>query len=111
MIRPVPYLGIGNPIKMIRSGESLSFSFDRGGETITGWECTINVVQEMGGTLLVDRTISPDQCSKWTGEVKSTETATMASPETYRLVATIANDATNEQETVVTRFRVTDNWV
>lgn len=111
MIRTVPYQGIGSPISIIAAGASLPFAFDRGAEDVAGWSCAISVVETAGDTPLISRAIALDADDKWTGELTSTETAGLASPATYRLIANITNAATASQETTVTRFRVTDSWV
>jgi hypothetical protein len=111
MIRTVPYQGIGNPIAIIAAGASLPFEFDRGDEDVTGWACDISVVETAGDTPLLTRSIALDANRKWSGSLTSTETTALTAPATYRLVANITNAATDEKETAVTRFRVTDSWV
>ena len=110
-MRAVPLNLIGNPIAIITAGTSLPFAFDRDSEDPTGWTCTIRVVERAGDTPLIERVIPLDAESKWTGELTSTETASLASPANYRLVAHITKATTDEQETSITRFRVTDSWV
>lgn len=101
---------MGNPINVIRKGESLPFVFDRGGESIDGWICTIEVKNFPGDTALISRVITADG-NTWPGFLTSTETA-LLDVGNYRLIGVLTNATTDQEEqiTETTRFNVTDSW-
>lgn len=96
-------------IQTIKKGESLPFVFDRGGESIEGWVCTIEVKKIPDDTSLVTRIIPPVE-NTWPGFLTSGETDTFP-PGTYRLIGGLVNSGTNEEEQVPNRFNVADSWV
>ncbi len=95
-------------ITILRTGESLPFEFDRGGESISGWVCVIEVRKYPGDTALISRTISPTG-ETWEGFLTSTETALLAIG-LYRLIGLLTNSVTDEEEQVPLRFNVTEAW-
>ncbi len=101
---------MANEIQIVRQGESLSFTFDRDGEEISGWTCTINVKIYSSDTSLITRTIEPDENNReWNGYLTSTETSAL-SVATYRLIGILTDSETDEEEQIVIRFRITDSW-
>ena len=101
---------MGNEITVVRKGESLPFVFDRAGESIDGWVCTIEVKKVPSDSSLITRVITPDG-DTWPGFLTSTETSALAIG-TYRLIGALTNSSTNEEEqiTETTRFNITDSW-
>lgn len=93
---------------VVRKGESLPFVFDRGGESVVGWTCTIEVKKFPGDTSLITRVI-PLVNNKWPGFLTSGETDTL-DPGPYRLIGLLENTGTNEEEQVILRFNITDTW-
>jgi hypothetical protein len=97
-------------IQVIRAGESLPFSFDRSGASITGWTCQINVKNFPQDTAIIQRTIEPETSAGWTGFLTSTETAALSNGLFY-LIALLDNATTDEEEQVPVRFQVSTPWV
>lgn len=101
---------MGNAIEIVRQGESLSFTFDREGESIEGWTCVINVKVYPSDTSLITRTIEPDESEQqWSDYLTSTETAAL-DVATYRLIGILTNSSTDEEEQIPIRFQITSNW-
>lgn len=100
---------MGNPITLIKKGESLPFAFDRGGATIVGWVCTIKATRYPGDTPAVDRVIVPTG-SEWIGFLTSAETAALAAG-LWRLTGLLTNATTGERESVPVRFNLAEAWV
>ena len=101
---------MANEIQIVRKGESLSFTFDRGGDSIEGWTCTINVKIYPDDTSLITRTIEPDETKQeWNGYLASTETESL-DVATYRLIGVLTESDTNEEEQIPIRFRITSAW-
>ncbi len=97
-------------ITVIRQGESLDFTFDRSGESIVSWICTINVKQFPGDTSLITRVIAPDSTANtWQGFLTQTETDAL-DPGLYMLIGILTNSSTDEEEQVPVRFNVTPSW-
>ncbi len=102
---------MANGFTILRKGESLPFVFDRSGESIEGWICTIEVKEFPSDTSAITaRTITPDG-DTWPGFLTSTETSALATG-AYRLIGVLTNATTNEEEQVMetTRFKLTDSW-
>lgn len=102
---------MANPFTIIRKGESLPFVFDRSGESIEGWICTIEVKEFPSDTsAITPRIISPDG-DTWPGFLTSDETASLPVAG-YRLIGVLKNASTNEEEQVMetTRFNITNSW-
>ena len=96
--------------RIVRQGESIPFIFDRDGESIDGWVCTINVKQYPTDTSEITRVILPDTaCNQWEGLLTSADVATLSQKD-YRLVGVLTNTTTGEEEQPVIRFRVTAGW-
>ena len=116
-IRPGDRL-VNFKIEIIRKGESLPFIFDRMGESIEDWICTIEVKKFPSDPASISRVIEPtDQGgglrrkapSVWADILTSRETSTL-NIGTYRLIGILANATTDEKERVFLRFHVTDSW-
>jgi len=114
---------VSNPIRSIEKGETLSFTFDRGGESIAGYTCEIEVVRFPGDTPPISRFISEDPNSsnpQWASFLTKTETAALALVDTdqnkstglYRIIASILNTATGDltKAIVPIRFNLTTAW-
>lgn len=95
-------------IIQIRKGEHLPFSFDRGGETIEGWVCTISWKKFPADAAIASRVITPTDCV-WSGFLTSTETAGLDTG-LYYLTAKLTNAADDEEEQPSVRFGVTEAW-
>ena len=92
-------------ITSIQKGESLPFSFDRGGESLGGWTCVIEVRRYPGDAAIVARTITPAD-NKWSGFLTQTETAAFTSLGLHYLIARLSKTATDEEEQIPLRFHV-----
>ncbi len=102
---------MSNPFAIVRKGESLDFVFDRGGDSIAGWICTIEVKTFPADTSVISpRVIAPID-GKWPGFLTSTETDTLEIGD-YRLIGKLTNATTDEEEqqTELNRVNVTDAW-
>ncbi len=97
-----------NEITILRKGESLPFVFDRSGQTIEGWICTINVKVFPSDTPLITRTVDPVERT-WPGFLTSAETAGLDSG-IYRLTGVLTNSSTDEEEQIPIRFNITETW-
>ncbi len=96
-------------ITVRRKGASIPFTFDRDGESIEGFICTIKVKQFDSDAALISRVITPTG-DEWTGFLTSTETDALAASITYRFFGILTNAATDEEEQVETRFSLTASW-
>lgn len=102
---------MANGFTIIRQGESLPFIFDRSGESIEGWICTIEIKTFTSDTsLITPRIISPNG-REWPGFLTSDETAALP-VNGYRLIGVLTNATNNEEEQIMetTRFNITDSW-
>ncbi len=100
-------------IKSIRRGESLPFVFDRAGEDITGFVCTITVKQFPADASSITRVIEPtvdtDGNSVWSGFLTSTETSGLEVGN-WNINALLVNDTDDQEEAIPVRFKVTVPW-
>jgi len=101
---------MSNQITIIAQGESVPFLFDRGGQSIEDWICTIEVKKLPSDAADITRVITPVD-GAWPGFLTSTET-TALSLGLYRLNGILTNSTTDEEEQVTqtTRFKVGDSW-
>lgn len=101
-------------IQSIRQGESLPFVFDRGGEDITGFVCTITVKQFPADSPSVNRVITPSSTENgelvWSGFLTSTETSALTAGGHYNLNASLVNATNDEEEAVPVRFQIAVTW-
>ena len=95
-------------ITVVRKGESLPFTFDRGGESITGWICTMQVREFPGDTASISRVITAVG-DTWPGFLTQTETSALGVG-LWRLIGVLAKATTDEEEQVPLRFNITDSW-
>lgn len=101
---------MGSPISVVRKGGSLPFVFTPGkDQTTEDFVCTIKVRQFASDSVLISRTITPEN-GVWSGFLTSTETAALAAATTYRLFAILTNSSTDEEDQIQTRFQVTADW-
>ena len=97
-------------ITVIRQGESLDFVFDRSGEDITNWICTINVKEFPDDDSSITRVIPEDEdANSWDGFLTQTETSTLAVG-LWWIIGILTNSVTDEEEQVPVRFNVTKAW-
>lgn len=101
---------MSNEITIISQGESLPFQFDRGGQSIENFVCTIEVKMIPSDVSSITRVITPVD-DAWPGFLTSTETSAL-SLGLYRLLGILTNSSTDEEEQVTqtTRFKVGDSW-
>ena len=104
-------------IRVVRIGESLPFTFDRGGESIEGWICTLNVLQFPGDTPKISRVIPSNVCDKnWPGFLTSTETNELIEEINHNLwmaIGVLTKSSTDEEEQIAqgtVRFSLTEEW-
>tara|TARA_R110000796_G_scaffold163505_3_gene280444 strand:- start:6544 stop:6858 length:315 start_codon:yes stop_codon:yes gene_type:complete len=102
---------MANPYAKIRKGESLSFVFDRGGASISGWVCTIEVKTFPSDTSAITARVIAAVDDEWPGFLTSTETAGLNAG-SYRLIGILTNAATNQEEVAqqTTRFQIGESW-
>jgi len=102
-----------NKLQVIQQGESLPFSFDRGGESLDDYICTIFVKEFPNGSVLITRVIPLGENelgeAAWVGFLTSTETAALAVSLFY-LTGKLTNSLTDEEEQVPIRFKVSKVW-
>lgn len=102
-----------NKLTIIRQGESLPFRFDRGGNSIDGWTCTITVKEQPADAALISRVVLPTN-NAWVGFLTQSETSALpvlSKGAAYYLIASLVNVSTDEEEVVTDRVRVTKAWV
>ena len=99
---------MSNKLTIIQAGESLPFLFDRGGDAISGWVCTISVKVHPDDAAILTRVI-PALDSGWPGLLTNSETSGLSVGLHY-LIAVIADVITDEEEQVVVRFHITKAW-
>ncbi len=87
---------MGNAVQQFDIGDSIPFVFDRAGESLDGWICTINVKVYPGDATLVSRTITASG-DEWPGFLTQTETEAFSEGD-YRLIAKFVKASTDEQE-------------
>ena len=100
-------------IVTIKQGESVPFSFDLDGASLTGYTCTINVKQYPSDTASVSRTViastQPDGSQAFSGFLTQTETAALATG--MWVITAVMNKASTDEETVKqSRFQVSTDW-
>ncbi len=102
---------MGNAVQQFEIGDSIPFSFDRGGKSLDGFVCTINLRVYPGDSTLVSRAITAVG-TKWPGFLTATETASLSVGD-YRLSAKFVKAATDELESSSQdrRFRLSVAYV
>jgi len=100
----------GNALLTKQQGESVNFKFDRDGDSITGYICTITLKQFAEDTTELTRIIAPDTTTEsFSDFLTSTETASLALG-TWWLTGTLVNATTDEQEQIPIRINFTKKW-
>ena len=94
-------------MQTVRKGRSLPFSFDRDGESISGYICTIKVQRYNGDTPAISRVITPDN-GEWPGHLTAAETAALNSLGTWMLIGVITNATDDKAEYQTIRFHVAE---
>ncbi len=100
-----------NKLVRIQQGESLPFLFDRGGGSISGWTCTVELKQLPADVDLLTgsgREISPVDLG-FPGFLTNTETGAL-DVGLYYLIASLISISTNELEQIPVRVSVTEKW-
>lgn len=93
---------------IIQRGESFPFVFDRGGEPIDGWLCTIFVKRYPGNTASISRAITPTN-GVWSGFLTAAETTPL--PISQQIItAKLTNASTNKAEEQSIKFYVSSPW-
>ena len=93
-------------IEVIQQGESLPFLFDRSGESIDGFVCTITVKQFPKDAPSISRVIPPDIIRKeWPGLLTESETS-LLSTGLWILNANLVSSTTDEEEAIPVRFHI-----
>lgn len=96
--------------RIVPGGSSFEFIFDRSGESITGWVCTISVKKKYSDTSAITPRVIVPTDNRWEGFITQTESAGLASG-LYRLIADLANTGTDEKEQPFVRFNIAENRV
>lgn len=96
------------PITTIKQGESFDFEFDRNGESIAGWVCTINLKKFPDDTAIINRVITPTG-DVWSGTLTNDDTKDLDVSQ-YLLIGKLTNESTGENEQDIIRFYVSKGW-
>lgn len=100
----------GNALITGQQAESIKFKFDRDGESITGFVCTITLKQFAEDSSVVTRIIPPDTADQsFPGFLTSTETTGLAIG-LWWLTGTLVNAVSNMQEQIPRRLNITKKW-
>ena len=92
----------------IQAGESLPFEFDRAGNSITGWICTIDLKQFPDDSSIVSRVV-PSVVNSWPGFLTQSETTGLSAGLHY-LNTKLVNVDNDEEEAIPVRFSITKAW-
>ena len=98
---------MANHMQTVRQGRSLPFTFDRGGESLDGWVCTINVKRFPGDSADISRVIAADGLD-WPGFLTATETAALGTLGTWMLLGVITNATEDRAEYPIIRFSLAE---
>jgi len=102
--------------KLIRFqiGESADFKFDRGGDPIDGWTCTISLKRFPGGIDQITPRVIPPVGRAWPGYLTNSETSSLtysgATGGLYYLIATLVNLEEDRLEQIPVRMSLTLAW-
>lgn len=94
---------------VIQRGDSLPFVFDRDGETIDDWLCTIHVKEFPDDTALITQIVVPVNRT-WPGLLTSTQINLLTGGKQYFLIGELVNSVTDEKEKPVIKFYVSGKW-
>lgn len=96
-----------------QQGESIPFCFDRGGNSIDGWTCTIFVKQFPDDVADITRVIpagvNATGAPAWPGFLTQTESAALGLGLWY-ISAKLENTSNDEEEAIPVRFNITPSW-
>lgn len=95
-------------ITTIKQGESLPFTFDRDGESITGWVCTIYLKTFPSDDSILSRVIPPTN-EAWIDFLTQDETKDLDITH-YRLIGKLINSTDDKEEIKTLRFNVAKAW-
>jgi len=103
---------MSNEITVVREGESLPFSFDLDGASLSGYVLTITVKQFAADSTLITARIIAATGTKWTGFLTSTEIDSLANNTTFRLIGTAVHAGDDKEIQFVddNRFTITPTW-
>lgn len=97
-----------------QKGESFPFCFDRGGNEIDGWTCTIFVKQFPGDVAAITRVIPAGVNitgqPAFPGFITSTESRDNLKPGLWYVAAKLTKPDNDEEEQVPIRFNVSPSW-
>jgi len=94
---------------VIQQSESLPFSFDRAGESLDGWTCTISVETAPDIAPVVGPRLIPAVDKAFPGFLTSSETVGLSVGD-HTLIAVITNLTTDEEERAQVEFMVSKRW-
>ena len=110
-------------IRVLRKGESLPFSFDRGNDSTDGFVCTLNVKQFPTDIASIQRVIALSTNTitgklEWAGFITSTESdgltnSTSPNANLWFAIGVLVNSTTGEEEQIAqgsVRFSLTQPW-
>jgi len=92
-------------IPLIRQGEDLEFTFDLGGDDITGWICEMLVKTSIASDILLVDRIIPPVGNEWPGYLTNEETSTFGIG-IHLLIAKLTNASTDQKRQINKRFQV-----
>jgi len=96
------------PITSIKQGESFPYTFDRDGEDISGWVCTINLKQYPDDAPIIKRVITATD-DEWSGTLTNQDTKNLDVGQ-YLLIGKLTNASTGENEQDIIRFYVSKGY-
>ncbi len=102
---------MANTFAIVRQGESLDFVFDRCGDDLTDWTCTIEVKKYPTDTSYITAREITAVGNTFPGYLTSTETASLGVG-AYRLIGNLVNSITDQEEQLMEtkRFNITNSW-
>jgi len=98
---------MADQMSTVRKGGSFPFVFDRSGETIDGWICTIKVKKYPGDTPAISRVIEAVD-NEWPGYLTSSETAALTFSGETMLFGEITNASEDREQTPIIRFSLAE---
>ena len=101
---------LGNPLVIVSAGSTLDFVFDRDGQLVENWACTILVKKYPYEDAEVSRVVPLDEHQTWRGFLTQAETDSLTRRGIYRMIAVLTNSTTGEKEEIPARFQLNDPW-
>lgn len=100
----------GNALIIGQQGESIKFKFDRDGESINGFVCTITLKQFAEDSSAVTREIPADTTTEsFSGFLTASETAGLAIG-LWWLTGTLVNATLDLKEQIPRRLNISKKW-